>query len=193
MDSENIKIPVTGKAVWNESMKYGAILGIITVALEFIPSLWTPSAESVLSGGSIGGAMTAALITFIFSLVKMGICIWLMVLFSRKLAKAYDDITSKEVFKFGMFMALLSGIIVSAANLLKLKLINPEIMENAIRMASESSAAQVPEGFMDSMMSLMPVMTVLTTFIKCFLIGLIAALIISKYIPGKSNNPFAQN
>ncbi len=196
MENEFTKIPVTGKAVWMEAMKYGAILGIITVALDLLPKLWQPSPEVVVSGNglNVSSALTTTLIGVLYFLVKTGICIWLMVFFTKKLTAVYDGLTSSHTFKFGMYMAMFSAIVVSAAVLIQVKMMDmgaiTDMVHASIQAQGQGLQAEMAESVTDSIIGLMPVFTLLITFVKCFVIGILAALIISRSIPGRTLNPF---
>ena len=64
MENEMLKTPVTGKLIWTESMKFGALLCIITVVLELLPMLWTPNVKDVaaLSSGAVKTALATSII-----------------------------------------------------------------------------------------------------------------------------------
>ena len=192
MEQQINKTPITGKAVWTEAMKFGAILGVITIILDLVPNLWAPTVSDVAQGFSskaVAGALTASLITMLYSLAKMALCIWIMVIFTKKLVAAYDNVTSSETFRFGMFVALLSGLIVSAAALIQYKMMDPEVISEAVEQAAASRGLS-SEGITDMVQSMMPFMVFLFTLLKCALVGIIAALIISRSIPGRTRNPF---
>lgn len=198
MEQEPIKTPITGKAVWTEAMKYGAILGVITIVLDLIPHLWAPSMSDISQGISartaVSSALTSSVITMVYSLIKMAVCIWLMVIFTKKLVAAYDNVTSSESFRFGMFVALLSALIVSASALIQYKLMDPTVIKDAVEQISIQQGNNMPAGYTESIadmvQSMMPFMVLLITFLKCALIGILAALIISRSIPGRTRNPF---
>ena len=198
MEQEPIKTPITGKAVWTEAMKYGAILGVITIVLDLIPHLWSPSMSDISQGisarAAVSSALTSSVITMVYSLIKMAVCIWLMVIFTKKLVAAYDNVTSSESFRFGMFVALLSALIVSASALIQYKLMDPTVIKDAVEQISIQQGNNMPAGYTESIadmvQSMMPFMVLLITFLKCALIGILAALIISRSIPGRTRNPF---
>ena len=197
MEQQLNKTPITGKAIWAEAMKYGAILGLITIVLDLVPHLWTPSVGEIAQGFSakaVSSALTSSVISLVYSLLKMGACIWLMVIFTKKLVAAYDNVTSSESFRFGMFVALLSGLIVSAAALIQYKLMDPTVIKDAVEQISMQQGNNMPaaytESITDMVQSMMPFMVLLFTFLKCALIGILAALIISRSIPGRTRNPF---
>lgn len=197
MEQEPIKTPITGKAVWTEAMKYGAILGLITIVLDLIPHLWAPSVGDIsqgISSKAVSAALTSSVITMVYALIKMAACIWLMVIFTKKLVAAYDNVTSSESFRFGMFVALLSALIVSASALIQYKMMDPTVIKDAVEQISIQQGNNMPMGYTESItdmvQSMMPFMVLLITFLKCAVIGILAALIISRSIPGRTRNPF---
>lgn len=197
MEQEPIKTPITGKAVWTEAMKYGAILGLITIVLDLIPHLWAPSVSDIsqgISSKAVSAALTSSVITMVYALIKMAACIWLMVIFTKKLVAAYDNVTSSESFRFGMFVALLSALIVSASALIQYKMMDPTVIKDAVEQISIQQGNNMPMGYTESItdmvQSMIPFMVLLITFLKCAVIGILAALIISRSIPGRTRNPF---
>lgn len=189
---------ITNSDIRRDAMKYGAILGIITVILEFIPRLWQPDTATLMEAGSsrVASAMTATLVSFLYFIVKTGICIYLMVVFTKKVAAAYDDVTNSHTFKFGMLLSLFSGLIVVAVALLSLNLLDNVTISEAIRAAVDAQGAGIPADMADSptdtVTSILPFTMFFVTLLKCFLIGLIASLVISRSVPGRTSNPFEQ-
>lgn len=197
MDNELTKIPITSKALWREAMKYGAFLGLVTVVLELLPKLWHTGAVSSASGGlNVSGALTTTLISMLYFLVKTGICVYLMVFFTKKLVAVYDGICRSHTFRFGMYMALFSAIVTSAYFLIEVKLMDKGAVLDSIRDimqtqgASQGLSADSMEEMSNTIIGILPVFTLIISMAKCFIIGLIASLIISRSIPGRTRNPF---
>ncbi|MCR5363268.1 MAG: DUF4199 domain-containing protein [Bacteroidales bacterium] len=197
MENEMLKTPVTGKLIWTESMKFGALLGIITVVLELLPMLWTPNVKDVaaLSSGAVKTALASSIISVLYVIVKTAICCWLLVIFTKKVASSYSQVTSSHTFRFGIFTSLLSSLIVAAYGLIQIKMMDPASLQEAVSMVAQQnpniSADQI-EAIGNKVISIMPVMLVLFTILKCAVVGVIASLIISRSIPGRTQNPFEQ-
>ena len=184
---EDIKTPIRGKLIFQEAMKYGAILGAVTVGFEVLSSLLTQSPD--------GTVKTAAIITalaYTLRIAKTVVCIWMMVLFAKKLVANYDDVSRSHTFRLNMFTGLFSGIICAAYNLLRYKLMGNAEIEDALRESFSTIQANpdIQEELFNTTMSLLPVITFFSTLISCFLIGLLASLVISRSIPGRTPNPF---
>lgn len=198
METLETKTPISSKAVWMEAMKYGALLGLVTVAFEFLPKLWQPDTATLLAegGSKVTSALTATLISVLYFIVKTGVCVWLMVVFTKKLVALYDNVTRSHTFRFGMFMALFSGLITGATMLLQLKLMDngaiSEMVQSVMEAQSQSVPADMAESISNTVIDILPFFTFLLTVSKCFLIGLLASSIISRSVPGRTANPFEQ-
>ena len=115
--------------------------------------------------------------------------------FTRKFVAAYDGLTRSHTFKFGMFTALFSALVVSAAVLVELKMMDNGAITDLVRSTMEAQGyvtEDMADSIGDMVIKLLPIFTFIMCFIKCFVIGLLAALVISRSIPGKSDNPFEQ-
>ena len=71
---------------------------------------------------------------------------------------------------------------------------DPTVIKDAVEQISIQQGNNMPAGYTESIadmvQSMMPFMVLLITFLKCALIGILAALIISRSIPGRTRNPF---
>ena len=74
-------------------------------------------------------------------------------------------------------------------------MMDPASLQEAVSMVAQQnpniSADQI-EDIGNKVISIMPVMLVLFTILKCAVVGVIASLIISRSIPGRTQNPFEQ-
>ncbi|MBQ9184252.1 MAG: DUF4199 domain-containing protein [Bacteroidales bacterium] len=199
MDTLETKIPISAKAVWREAMKYGAILGLATVVIDiFLPKLWQPDTATLMAeGGSrVTSAFAATLVSVLFFLAKTAFYIWLMVFFTKKVAAAYDNVNRSHTFRFGMFLGLFSGLITAAAALVQFKLMDAaalnELIDSTMASQSYSISPEMIESMSGTIMNILPFFTFIVMLAKCFLIGLLAASIISRSIPGRTSNPFEQ-
>ena len=90
---------------------------------------------------------------------------------------------------------MLSSLIVAAYGLIQIKMMDPASLQEAVSMVAQQnpniSADQI-EDIGNKVISIMPVMLVLFTILKCAVVGVIASLIISRSIPGRTQNPFEQ-
>ena len=67
-----------------------------------------------------------------------------------------------------------------------------EAMEEALASMPQANAAQA-EAVINSIMPSLPLLMFIFKFLICFVIGIIAALVISRSIKGVSDNPFGSN
>lgn len=184
---EDIKTPVRGKLIFQEAMKYGAILGAVTVGFELLTALFTQTPD--------GTVKTAAIITalaYTLRIAKTVVCIWLMVVFAKKLVEKYDGVTRSHTFRLNMFTGLFSGIICAAFALLRFKLMGNEQIELSLRdaLSSLQNSPEIQEEAISMAISLLPFFTFFIALGSCFLIGILASLIISRSVPGRTPNPF---
>lgn len=185
------KLEVSRKLVWQEAMKYGAILGAVTIIAELlIGQIQT----LLVSPGGMG--LMGALPAFILNLGKTALFIYLMVIFARRFIDGFTGVIRKHVFTLNTAVALFSSLIVSAWQLIQLKMIAPgkleAAMEEAMASMPQANAAQA-EAVINSLMHSLPWWMFFVKFLICFVIGVIAALIISRSIKKVSDNPFECN
>lgn len=182
------KTAISGKIIWQEAMKFGAILGGLTILAELLISV----IQSLLAGPASMG-LFIAIPVLILNILKAVFCIWLIVIFARKLIAGYDCVLRNHVFRFGTFLTMFSSLIVAAWHLVSLKLIPPgeieEAMESAMANIPQANAAY-SESMMNSILSSLPYLTFFIKFIICFGIGVLASLVISRSIAGASDSPF---
>lgn len=185
------KLEVSRKLVWQEAMKYGAILGAVTVIAELLIG----QIQSLLvSPGGMG--LMGTLPAFILNLGKTALFIYLMVIFARRFIDGFTGVIRKHVFTLNTAVALFSSLIVSAWQLIQLKMIAPGKLEAAMEEAMASMPNVNPaqaEAVMNSLMHSLPWWMFFVKFLICFVIGVIAALIISRSIKKVSDNPFECN
>lgn len=185
------KLEVSRKLVWQEAMKYGAILGAVTVIAELLIG----QIQSLLvSPGGMG--LMGTLPAFILNLGKTALFIYLMVIFARRFIDGFTGVIRKHVFTLNTAVALFSSLIVSAWQLIQLKMIAPGKLEAAMEEAMASMPNVNPaqaEAFINSLMHSLPWWMFFVKFLICFVIGVIAALIISRSIKKVSDNPFECN
>ena len=172
-------------------MKYGAILGAVTIIVELLIG----QIQSLLiSPGAMG--LMGTIPAFFLNLGKTALFIYLMVIFARRFIDGFSGVIRKQVFTLNTAVALFSSLIVSAWQLIQLKMIAPGKLEAAMEEAMESMPNVNPaqaEAVMNSLMHSLPWWLFFVKFLICFAIGVIAALIISRSIKKLSDNPFECN
>ena len=191
MEYQQEKLEVSNKQIWQEAMKYGAILGAVTIIAELLIG----QIQSLLiHPGSLN--LMGAIPAFFLNIGKTVLFIYLMVVFARRLINGFTGVMRNHVFRFGTCTSLFSSLIVSAWQLVQLKLIAAakieEAMEEALASMPQANAAQA-EAVINSIMPSLPLLMFIFKFLICFVIGIIAALVISRSIKGVSDNPFGSN
>lgn len=176
---------INGSAILNEASKAGLALGGVSVAYMFIVQL--------LSGLSSSAGVIFIVNVFSMALwaAKLYLCYWLMKYFMIKLTKDYTNVTNKDTFRLGMFIALCSALLYSAVHLANLTIISPDIFEAQLDAVTQSYAGMLDSNSMQVMENLtenFPSMSFFSNFIWCSLYGIILSAFLSKNIPAR--DPF---
>ena len=105
-----------------------------------------------------------------------------------KFAVNHPELTPKSSFRFGMFTALTSAIIVAGVNLINLTVISPDSMSQMIDTYMQAYSSTMALGDSDRValertMSKLPQISFFVTLVYCFLYGVIASKIFSMSIP----------
>ena len=104
-----------------------------------------------------------------------------------KFAVNHPELTPKSSFRFGMFTALTSAIIVAGVNLINLTVISPDSMSQMIDTYMQAYSSTMALGDSDRValertMSKLPQISFFVTLVYCFLYGVIASKIFSMSI-----------
>ena len=173
------------RQLWEEAGKAGLALGLVSTAYLFLNQF-------------LSGLQEASFLTGLLSLVlwagKFGGCIWLMMLFMKKVIRIDTEADNSTTFRFGILAATLSAIVYSAAAFANVSFISADtiveqtdlMIQQMAPMMDSNSLAQI-----DKVMEKLPQITFFSNLIYCFFYGTILSFIISRYIP--SRNPFANN
>ena len=139
---------------------------------------------------------SSAIINTILNLAKTVGSIYLLWYFVAKLAAQWEEITSKELFRYGMWTSLFSSIICAGYQLLMMTLfVTPDTLEDTVNqylgMLEESGMAITAEmsDQLFNMAESLPQYTFIFTFVWCFIIGLIVSKIASSSL--KKVTPFS--
>lgn len=179
---------ISSRARWNEAAIAGLVLGAATILMQLLS---VP--VSKISGG-VGLAMLASVLGFVVWAAKFCLCIWLMMFFMKRLVNRYQGVTNEDTRKFGISVALLSALIVSAYVFAMLYFSGPEELESAMQTALAQSPVSIDSNMqatLDRMMDKLPVIYFFVNLLYCWLFGTVVSLILSRNIP--SRNPFEQN
>lgn len=171
------------RTIWNEAAKSGLVLGIFTAVFMFTGIL-----TAGLASGGFGARLAGSLISVALWLVKFVGCLWLLRFFMLKFAVNHPELTPKSSFRFGMFTALTSAIIVAGVNLINLTVISPDSMSQMIDTYMQAYSSTMALGDSDRValertMSKLPQISFFVTLVYCFLYGVIASKIFSMSIP----------
>lgn len=173
--------------LWSEAGLPGLILGAVS-SVYLLISMWT-------SGMAGTGALAFLIATLKLALWagKFFLCIWLLRFFLIKFSERNREADNRKVFQYGLVIALLSALVYSVFYYAYIVYINPEVLTASMDLAMQQYAGMLdPAGLeaMDNMRSDMPVATLITNFIWCFLFGTVLSYIYSRRIPAEADNPF---
>ena len=176
-----MKDKITGTLIWNLSMKSGLAFALLSVSCLLVKNL----SATILEGG-----MAVSLIRFVLWATEFGGCIYLMDRFMQNLTTDFEGVTRSHTFAYGRRIALFSSILVAGAGAIYTSL-NQDlfIAEFDKAMAGyasmmDSNTLSVIEDFRNNL----PVITLISTFLYCYLYGVVLSAIISTRHP--SRNPF---
>jgi len=173
--------------LWNEAGKAGLVLGTVSILYMLI---------TLFSGKLAGGGFTAILIgmlNFALWAGKLVLCIWLMRFFLLKFSKRNPSADNKQVFRFGMLVALLSALLYSAFYLVYILYIAPNAIAESFDLVMRQYAASMDAASIDALENLkadMPAITFFAQLIWSWLFGTILSAIFSRKIPSDISNPF---
>ena len=185
LDTRN---PLTNKDKWNEASKAGIILGLIVLGYSLAQYALTP-----LAGHGAALAFTKSVLQFLIWLAKFVGCIMAMRFFMKQLCRKYKDVTNKDTFSFGNATAVLSALVCAAISLVQALTTSKEEIADAIQQAMSNmhSLDANSQAVIDTMLENIPQLMFFSTFIYCYLFGLVLSLILSRNIP--SQNPFERD
>lgn len=171
------------KMFWNAAGKAGLVLGAVPAIIMAFSALATklpPVACAAVDG--------------VLWLVKFIGCIMLLRFFMKRFGMEVEDAASSDVFRFGVAVALLSGLVYSAFYLCYVSFINPEFFRESVETALGQYASVMDSNSLAAMEELIPRLPSLSffaNFLWCFIYGTALSAILCRYI--KSDNPFSEN
>lgn len=177
-----MKETVTGRILWNNAGKAGAVLGLVSAAFMFI--------SQAMAG--TGSPVVSTALNILLWTVKFVGCIWLMRFFMLRLCLRYDGVTNSVTMKYGAAIAFLSALIYSAFLLANLLFITPDLIDMQFDQMMQMYSGMLDSNsltMMENMRESYPQIAFFTQLIYCFLYGTLLSFILSRYIP--KNDPFA--
>ena len=179
----------TRKDFWDGAGKAGIVLGVVSILYMLIEQfLLQGLAEKI-------GAFPSTIITYVLWAAKFAGCILLMRWFMKRFAGRFEDVTRRDVSRYGNAVALTSALIYSAFVLAWSKFIDPDMFSRAFEIAAEQYSSMMDSNTMDMMEQMkgkMPVIAFFSNFIYCYLFGAILSSILAPGI-GKDSNPFSKD
>lgn len=176
---------ISTNAILNEASKAGLVLGGVSVAYMFIVQILSNLSAST------GVLFIANIFSMALWAIKLYLCYWLMKFFMIKLTKDYTEVTGKETFRLGMFIALCSALIYSAISLANITIISPDLYQAQIDAAMQQYTAMMDSNSLEMITNIMenlPTFSFFSNFIWCSLYGIILSAFLSKNIPAR--DPF---
>ncbi len=179
----------TRKDFWDGAGKAGIVLGVVSILYMLIEQfLLQGLAEKI-------GTFPSTIITYVLWAAKFAGCILLMRWFMKRFADRFEDVTRRDVSRYGNAVALTSALIYSAFVLAWSKFIDPDMFSRAFEIAAEKYSSMMDSNTMDMMEQMkgkMPVIAFFSNFIYCYLFGAILSSILAPGI-GKDSNPFSKD
>lgn len=169
-----MKTDFSSGASWNSAAKAGLVMGLATIALMLVTSL-TGKVE-----GMLGWTLNC-----ILTILKITVCIVLFKKLMTRFANAFKDVTTKGLYNYGLKIALLSAIIVSAYMLITLTLTDPEVFNEAIEQAMETYSSMLDSNemaAMENITSKLPAVMFFFSLVYCFIWGWILSAVFSRSI-----------
>lgn len=168
------------KALWNEAMVTGLLLGGICIAYVLLNLL------TAKLGGMVGMMLNSVL-----WLAKFLGCIWMMRYMMIRLTVKYPGADNRDTRAFGIYSAFLSAIIVAAVSMANMMLVSPDQLADAMNMAMSQYSGMIDSNTRDAMEQMtgrLPAISFFSNLIYCTLYGTVLSMILSSGIP--SRNPF---
>lgn len=174
---------VTTGALLNRAAVTGLVLGAVSMAymfaVQYLPQL-------------ISSAIAVSAITMVLWIAKFAGCIMILREAMLRTADSYDGITRRHTLRLGVFAAMFSALIFSAASLANVLYINPGEIDEAFDMVIREYSKTFDSNTLaaiDGVRESLPTVTFFSNLIYCFLYGTIVSSILSRYIP--KVDPFA--
>ncbi len=173
------------KSMWNDAGRAGLVLGAVSIAYLF--------ATQFLAQSEIPLYLSSTII-LVLRLGKILLCVWLMAFFMKRFALENPEAGNSDTRKFGIFNALLSAFVYSAASFANNIYLSPDIfemtkelmvqmMEPSLSMMDSNATAEFNR-LMDNNFAQMMFISEMS---YCFVFGLILALIFSRNIPSRNS------
>lgn len=184
---------ISSRELWNKASVTGLLLALVTIAFLFVADLCAKL------NSPIAGALM-----FLVDIAKIVVCIVLFRYFLVKLKNGRPNVIRKDLYSYGIKIALCSSILVAGYNLLDILVINPNQVQQAID-SFRTSYAQFADSntlsALDGIEGKMPIFTFIFSWIWCFVWGWALSSIFSRnLIPSpfddvrnSSNTPEDQN
>lgn len=168
------------RTILNEAAKSGLLLGLFTGVFIYVAML-----IGMINSDSFGAKLMITVVSPAVDAQVSGLPV-ASEIFMLRFAVANPTLTPRSSFRFGMFTALFSAIIVAGIGLVNITLIAPESMQSAIEaaMQSYSSALSASDQVtLERTLSRLPQISFFSSLVYCFLFGTVAAKIFSASIP----------
>lgn len=169
--------------IMNRAGIAGLALGAVSTAYMFIVQ-YLPHL--------IQAPVAVSIISALLWIAKFAGCIYLMAWFMTSFAKSDSGVEQRHTLKLGLWAAVFSALIFSAASLANTLFINPEGISQAFDQALGMYAQQLDSNSLaaiENVKDSMPTITFFSEFFYCVIYGSILSSILSRNIP--KSDPFA--
>ena len=179
-----MKETVSGRALWNDAAKTGLVLGGVCILYNLIVSLLVPGEGT---GGLVAGLLFG--LRTLLWIAKVVGCLFLMRFFLLRICLKYEGVTQKNVFGYGVRIALLSALVYSAYILSDAILLKPEAIDALFESISSTMGSMMDantQAALDLMRQNYPQYLFFGNFIYCFLFGTLLSRLYSRELPPSS-------
>jgi hypothetical protein len=167
------------KVTFGNLAKYGLFLGLALIILSLIKIYLRNFIDQDL--GLIFMLLQAA--TYVFF-------IYCAIRFAVKYLYATNYSFAKGV-KVGLFVGLITAIIMCVYQYIEIKFIAPELYQEQIETAIEEMVDRgIPEEALGTVRAMIPITTIIGAFIGAFLVSLLASLFISPFFKKRQTTDF---
>lgn len=170
-----MKEKAENKQIWNEAARVGILFGAFSSVCLLLK-------EASALTGSTFVVKAAAIVLWA---VEFFGCIWLMKRQMTLFLDKYDQVTPERLYRFGCRVALLSGLILAAADAFLIMQMPQETVQNVLNELSAEMGAKLgatATAEMERMADHLPLLTFIGQWIYCYLYGSLLSSIMSRYV-----------
>ena len=174
-----MKEQINNAHIWNAAARTGLVFGLFSgiclAAKQLAAASGMPASTSTILGIALWG-------------LEFFGCIALMAFFMKKLSRDFDEVTRRDTFRYGRRIALLSGLILAAVQLLLVTTVGRETFETTMEEAMQAYTPMLDanaSNALEEMLDMLPVFAFFGQWLWCWIYGTILSSILSRFIPAE--------